>query len=45
MPGIVLKTSIYKEPVMSPVLGIQQKTKYLPFAGLHLGRWDQMMQR
>lgn len=28
--GIVLKTSIYKEPVMSPVLGIQQKTKYLP---------------
>ena len=37
MPGIVLKTFIYKETIMSPVLGIHQKTKYLPFGGLHLG--------
>ena len=43
MPGIVLKTSIYKESVMSPVLRIQQKTKYLPFGGLHLGQWGQVV--
>ena len=28
---------------MSPVLRIQQKTKYLPFGGLHLGRWGQVV--